>query len=101
MPFYFRIFITMKAETTSDISEKQVEAFTQLLKNNRLKVTQPRLRVLSIMSRKASAISQPELEKIVGTEIDRVTLYRILGSFRSEERRVGKECRSRWSQKPQ
>lgn len=81
MPFYFRIFITMKAETTSDISEKQVEEFTQLLKSNRLKVTQPRLRVLSIISRKESAISQPDLEKIVGTEIDRVTLYRILGSF--------------------
>ena len=57
------------------------EEFTQLLKANKLKVTQPRLRVLHIISQKQSAISQPELEKIVGTEIDRVTLYRILSNF--------------------
>lgn len=60
---------------------QQAEKFAQLLKANRLKVTQPRLQVLEIISTKESAISQPELEKIVGTEIDRVTLYRILGSF--------------------
>lgn len=61
--------------------DQQAEKFAQLLKANRLKVTQPRLQVLEIISTKESAISQPELEKIVGTEIDRVTLYRILGSF--------------------
>lgn len=57
------------------------EDFSNLLKRNNLKITQPRLRVLEIISNKESAISQPELEKIVGKDIDRVTLYRILGSF--------------------
>ncbi|MFD2554396.1 Fur family transcriptional regulator [Sphingobacterium tabacisoli] len=57
------------------------EEFSDLLRKNKLKITQPRLRVLEIISEKTSALSQPELEKIVGKDIDRVTLYRILGSF--------------------
>lgn len=71
----------MKTEANHEPTPQRLEEFTQLLKTNRLKVTQPRLRVLDIISTKESAISQPELEKIVGNEIDRVTLYRILGSF--------------------
>ena len=71
----------MKAGMSHETRDQQAEKFAQLLKANRLKVTQPRLQVLEIISTKESAISQPELEKIVGTEIDRVTLYRILGSF--------------------
>lgn len=69
------------------IENKQVkdatinEEFADILRKNKLKITQPRLRVLEIISEKKSAISQPELEKIVGKDIDRVTLYRILGSF--------------------
>lgn len=69
------------------IEKKQVkdatinEEFVDILRRNKLKITQPRLRVLEIISEKTSAISQPELEKIVGKDIDRVTLYRILGSF--------------------
>ena len=55
--------------------------FAELIKSNGLKVTQPRLRVLATISSKETAITQPELEKIFGDEIDRVTLYRILGSF--------------------
>jgi len=55
--------------------------FKQLLRSNQLKVTKPRLRVLDIIDHKESAISQPDLEKILGSEIDRVTLYRILASF--------------------
>ncbi|NGM63288.1 transcriptional repressor [Sphingobacterium sp. SGG-5] len=55
--------------------------FKQLLRSNQLRVTQPRLRVLEIIDTKKSAISQPDLEKILGGEIDRVTLYRILASF--------------------
>lgn len=57
------------------------EDFANLLRKNQLKVTQPRLRVLEIISEKTAALSQPDLEKIVGKDIDRVTLYRILGSF--------------------
>ncbi|HCU46647.1 MULTISPECIES: Fur family transcriptional regulator [Sphingobacterium] len=55
--------------------------FTALLKQYHLKVTQPRLRTLETISTKKSAISQPELEKLIGKEIDRVTLYRVLASF--------------------
>ena len=31
------------------------------------------------------------------TEIERYTQLHLVGDMRSEERRVGKECRSRWS----
>ncbi|WP_286842940.1 MULTISPECIES: Fur family transcriptional regulator [Sphingobacterium] len=55
--------------------------YPEILKRNSLKVTQPRLKVLEIISRKDSAISQPELEKLLGKDIDRVTLYRVLASF--------------------
>lgn len=71
----------MKAEVSTDLEPDKLEEFSQILKANQLKVTQPRLRVLDIISTKVSAISQPELEKILGTEIDRVTLYRVLASF--------------------
>ena len=62
-------------------SLKVRQDFKQILRSNQLRVTQPRLRVLEIIDTKKSAISQPDLEKILGNEIDRVTLYRILGSF--------------------
>ncbi|MBE8714556.1 Fur family transcriptional regulator [Sphingobacterium hungaricum] len=62
-----------KTESTPD--------FSGVLRENKLKVTQPRLRVLDLINAKQTAISQPELEKVVGTEIDRVTLYRILANF--------------------
>jgi len=62
-------------------SAENHQDFNTILKENQLKITQPRLRVLDVISTKVSAISQPELEKILGAEIDRVTLYRILSSF--------------------
>jgi len=71
----------MKATENPKKTSEQEIAFTNLLRQNKLKVTQPRLRVLDIISSKTSAISQPDLEKIVGTEVDRVTLYRILANF--------------------
>ena len=71
----------MKEVLSTELESKKLEEFSQVLKTNQLKVTQPRLRVLEIISTKISAISQPELEKILGSEIDRVTLYRILASF--------------------
>lgn len=55
--------------------------FTAVLKIYSLKITQPRLRVLEIVSQHSTAVSQPELEKILGNEIDRVTLYRVLSTF--------------------
>ncbi|MGV3761605.1 Fur family transcriptional regulator [Parapedobacter sp.] len=57
------------------------EHFAPLLRRNKLKVTKPRLRVLQIISDKETAISQPELEKVLGDSIDRVTLYRVLATF--------------------
>lgn len=66
----------MKHEKT----EKNKE-FIELLRKNGLKVTSPRMRVLSEITHKNAAISQPDLEKIVGNDIDRVTLYRILSNF--------------------
>lgn len=70
-------------KTSEHVDEKDIltKEFGSILKSYNLKITQPRLRVLQIVSEKTTAISQPELEKILGTEIDRVTLYRILSSF--------------------
>lgn len=55
--------------------------FAGLLQRNQLKVTAPRLGVLKIIADRDSAISQPVLEKLMGSEVDRVTLYRILKTF--------------------
>lgn len=56
----------------------RTERFTHLLRRNKLKVTQPRLSVLQIVAEKETAISQPELERLLGKSVDRVTLYRVL-----------------------
>lgn len=57
------------------------DKFARLLRQHKLKVTQPRLCVLDIIAQKDTAISQPELEKLLGNQIDRVTLYRVLATF--------------------
>ena len=54
--------------------------FGDLLQKHRLKKTGPRLKVLSMLSAKNVATSQPDLEGIM-IDIDRVTLYRILNAF--------------------
>lgn len=61
--------------------EQNVEQLKDILRSNKLKVTQPRLRVLEIISSSDVAVSQPDLEKTIGKDTDRVTLYRILNSF--------------------
>ncbi|MET3114165.1 Fur family ferric uptake transcriptional regulator [Pedobacter sp. CG_S7] len=53
----------------------------ELLGKYKLSKTEPRLKVLSILRSRESAISQPELENLIGGEIDRVTLYRTLTKF--------------------
>ena len=53
----------------------------EILKRNKLKHTKQRVRVLEDISANATAISQPMLEKKLGKEIDRVTLYRILNTY--------------------
>ncbi|WP_207425730.1 Fur family transcriptional regulator [Pedobacter sp. SYSU D00535] len=55
--------------------------FDQLLEKNNLKKTQPRLSVLKVLASRKTATSQPALEEILGAEIDRVTLYRVLRTF--------------------
>lgn len=55
--------------------------FDELLGKHKLKRTGPRNRVLEILSGRDIATSQPDLEDIIGKEIDRVTLYRILRTF--------------------
>ncbi|WP_316810797.1 Fur family transcriptional regulator [Pedobacter heparinus] len=53
----------------------------KLLKAHDLKHTRQRVRVLEEIAMDNVAISQPELEKRLGKEIDRVTLYRILNTY--------------------
>lgn len=53
----------------------------QILTANDLKHTRQRLRVLDEIATEVTAVSQPDLEKKLGKEIDRVTLYRILNLF--------------------
>lgn len=52
-----------------------------ILKEHDLKHTKQRVRVLEEIALDKSAVSQPELEKKLGKEIDRVTLYRILNTY--------------------
>lgn len=54
--------------------------FEALLEKHHLKKTGPRLKVLSMLSAKNVATSQPDLEGVM-SDIDRVTLYRILNAF--------------------
>ena len=54
--------------------------FEGLLEKHHLKKTGPRLKVLSMLSSKNVATSQPDLESVMD-DIDRVTLYRILNAF--------------------
>ena len=53
----------------------------EILKRNNLKHTKQRIRVLEDITANDTAISQPTLEKKIGKEIDRVTLYRILNTY--------------------
>lgn len=68
-----------KFEMPNAVAKKR--DFNELLRSNGLKVTPHRLRVLETITQKHAAISQPDLEKILGKDVDRVTLYRILASF--------------------
>ncbi|MBS7567076.1 transcriptional repressor [Mucilaginibacter sp. Bleaf8] len=55
--------------------------FAGLLHQTGLKATHSRISVLEIIADRDAAISQPTLEKMMGDEVDRVTLYRILKTF--------------------
>ncbi|MGY4385779.1 Fur family ferric uptake transcriptional regulator [Pedobacter sp. UYP24] len=53
----------------------------EILRNNKLKNTKQRVMVLDEIAANDLAVSQPELEKKFGKDIDRVTLYRILSIY--------------------
>ncbi|MBC7418273.1 MAG: transcriptional repressor [Pedobacter sp.] len=53
----------------------------KILADNNLKQTRQRLMVLDEIIGRDWALSQPDLEKKLGNEIDRVTLYRILNVY--------------------
>lgn len=55
-----------------------------ILKEHDLKHTKQRVRVLEEIALDSTAISQPDLEKKLGKEIDRVTLYRILNAYQEK-----------------
>lgn len=57
------------------------QQYKQLLTQHSLKITVPRLSVLAVLHSRAMATSQPDLEQLLGTQIDRVTLYRTLSTF--------------------
>jgi Fur family transcriptional regulator, ferric uptake regulator len=64
----------------SSMAHTHPEKFEELLERHHLKKTAPRLKVLSMLSEKNVATSQPDLETVM-VDIDRVTLYRILNTF--------------------
>ena len=55
--------------------------FGQLLDKHDLKKTKARIGVLEILNSRETAVSQPLLEDVLGKEVDRVTLYRVLKTF--------------------
>lgn len=55
--------------------------FGELLDAHDLKKTRARLNILSVIDSREAATSQPTLEKLLGQEIDSVTLYRALKTF--------------------
>lgn len=57
------------------------KSINDILDQHQLKKTAPRLNVLSVLSGRRVATSQPDLERLLGKEIDRVTLYRTLNTF--------------------
>lgn len=59
----------------------EAQAYENLLLKNGLKRTGARLQVLDVLTHRNSATSQPYLENVIGKDIDRVTLYRILKTF--------------------
>ncbi len=60
---------------------KTTEKIIDLLDKHHLKKTGPRISVLSVLNSRDVATSQPDLEQMLGKEIDRVTLYRTLNTF--------------------
>jgi len=52
-----------------------------LLKNNHLSVTDNRMKILSLFLKSGRALSHGDIEKSLGKDFDRVTIYRALHTF--------------------
>lgn len=63
---------------------EMIDELNKLLDQHHLKKTAARLKVLEILSKRKVATSQPDLEQIIGQQIDRVTLYRVLSAFEKQ-----------------
>lgn len=57
------------------------KAAEQVLKTKKMRITQARTEVLGQFIHAPSALSHSDLEKRLGADFDRVTLYRTLASF--------------------
>ena len=53
----------------------------EILRKNSLSVTDTRVSVLKLFLQKKNALSHADIEKSVGKELDRVTIYRTLQAF--------------------
>ncbi|MGF1532072.1 MAG: Fur family transcriptional regulator [Bernardetiaceae bacterium] len=56
-------------------------ALVSLLQDHGLRITHARKRVLSFFNQYHNALSHSEIERALGEELDRVTIYRTLKSF--------------------
>lgn len=54
---------------------------TDILKQNRLSITDSRLNILKLFLKKDGALSHADIEKNTGDSFDRVTVYRTLQTF--------------------
>lgn len=57
------------------------EPVKQVLKRNRLSVTESRMQILSLFYNAPGALAHADIEKNTGDKIDRVTIYRTLQTF--------------------
>ena len=71
----------------------EMEVLNDLLKLDYVKEAKGTFGYYDILV-KIEAVSEKEIEKIITKKIRKV---KNVNTTRSEERRVGKECRSRWS----
>lgn len=59
----------------------ETNAVQHILKENKLSITEPRVRILQVFKNATGALSHADIEKAMQPELDRVTIYRTLQSF--------------------
>ena len=86
---------TKSANIQKTKSERDIDLFIEKVKNDAAKKEEEKLRVLTFVF----VLLQPvEIAIIIAiTPIPIINFLFFITQLRSEERRVGKECRSRWS----